>query len=83
MQTLTDQRTKQMTQIIQQVVLGKQDSYTWIQEFRTHIHIVHKDKLKMACRLKYRDFPGSLVCGNLQCSAGDMDSIPGQGIKTL
>ena len=45
--------------------------------------MVYKNKLKMACRLKYRDFPGSLVCGNLQCSAGDMDSIPGQKTEIL
>ena len=36
----------------QQVLLGNLDSYMQINETRTHPHTMHKNKLKMAERLK-------------------------------
>ena len=41
-------------QPLQQVVLGKLDSRMQINEVRTHPHTIHKNKLKMAGRLKYK-----------------------------
>ena len=41
-------------QSFQQVVLGKLDSLIQINETRTHPHTIHKNKLKMAERLKYK-----------------------------
>lgn len=38
-------------QSLQQVVLGKFDS---LNDVRTHCHTTHKNKLKMAQRLKYK-----------------------------
>uniref|UniRef100_A0A8D0XXZ2 Uncharacterized protein n=1 Tax=Sus scrofa TaxID=9823 RepID=A0A8D0XXZ2_PIG len=38
---------------LQQVVSGKLNSHMQISEFRTHPHTIHKNKLKMAERLKY------------------------------
>jgi len=35
-------------QSLQQVVLGKLDSPMQINEVRTHPHVIHKNKLKMA-----------------------------------
>ena len=39
---------------IQQVLLGNLDSCMQINETRTHTHTMHKTKLKMAERLKYK-----------------------------
>ena len=41
-------------QSLQQVLLGNLDSCMQISEARTHPHIMHKNKLKMAERLKYK-----------------------------
>ena len=35
-------------QSLQQVVLGKLDSYMWINETRTHHHTIHNNRLKIA-----------------------------------
>ena len=39
---------------IQQVLLGNLESYVQINETRTHPHTMHKNKLRMAERLKYK-----------------------------
>jgi len=39
---------------IRQELLGKLDSCMQINETRTHPHTMHKNKLKMAERLKYK-----------------------------
>ena len=39
---------------IQQVLLGNLDSCMQSNETRTHLHTMHKNKLKMAERLKYK-----------------------------
>lgn len=36
---------------LQQIILEKLDSHMQINEVRTHLHIIHKNKLKMAQRL--------------------------------
>ena len=41
-------------QFFQQVLLGNMDSYMQINETRTHPHIIHENKLKMAERLKHK-----------------------------
>ena len=40
-------------QSLQQLVLRNLDGYMQINEMRTHPHTMHKNKLKMAERLKY------------------------------
>ena len=46
--------TIEKRQFLQQVVLGKLDSCTSINEVRTLPHTIHKNKLKMAQRPKYK-----------------------------
>ena len=41
-------------QSFQQALLGNLDSCMQINEMRTHSHTMHKNKLKMAERLKYK-----------------------------
>ena len=41
-------------EFIQQVILGKLDSHMQVNEVRELLHIIHKNKLKLAQRLNYR-----------------------------
>ena len=43
-------KKKKIGKSLQQVVLGKLDSYMKINEVRTHPHTMHKNKLKMSLR---------------------------------
>ena len=45
------------------------------------LYLIHLSKLYLFFKIKFRDFPGGPVVKNLPSSAGDVDSIPGQGTK--
>ena len=60
-------------QTFQQVLLGNLDSFMQINEIRTHPHTMHKNKLEMAEKLKYKTYTIKLLEENIGKTFSDIN----------